>query len=123
MKYTFGRTLAAQRLEILVENTPSARRKISRLLSSYTSNLFLITGAQNPETVRLCMEMLRDYTLRRVDVTKNLTDDMRTYTKNVIVYRYRVYRHTFDELVPAVMKIIGDKKKKNKNLTSGDDMV
>ncbi len=119
MKYTFGKTLAAQRLELLVKDAPSARRKISRILSSYTSKLVIIVGAKDPETVRLCMEMLRDYTLRRVDATKNLTNDMRTYSKNVIVYRHRVFRRTFDSLV----EIIKSMEKKRRGLTSGDEVV
>jgi hypothetical protein len=120
MKYTFGRTLAAQRLENLLTETPSARRKVSRVLSHYTWQLFQITGAREPETVRLCMEMLRDYTLRRLDILKGLTEDMRTYAKNIVIARYRAYRHGFDSLVPILEKM---EKKEKRDLTSGDELV
>lgn len=119
MKYTFGSTLAAQKLETLLEDNPTARRKVSRLLSSYTSKLFNITGAKDPETVLTCMHLLRDYTLARVDVQKNLDPKVRTYTKNVVTCRYRVYRQGFESLIPALRKMIAQEK----GLTSGDKGV
>lgn len=111
MKFTFGRTLAAQKLETLLEDKPLARRKVSRLLSEYTRQLFQVTGAKEPSTVKLCMELLRQHTLNRVDVLTGLPEDVRTYAKNVVVCRYRVYRHCFDELTPYIVKMLADEKK------------
>ena len=122
MKYTFGRTPAAQKLETLLDESPSARRKISRLLSNYTWQLYKITGAKDPETVRLCMEMLRDYTLRRIDITKDLSSAMRSHAKNVVICRYRVYRHCFYDLVPLLKKM-ESKEKEKEDLTSGDELI
>jgi hypothetical protein len=119
MKNTFGSTLAAQKLEKLLEDNPSARRKVSRLLSSYTSKLFNITGARDPETVLTCMHLLRDYTLARVDIQKGLTAKERTFTKNVVTCRYRVYRKGFESLIPALLK----KMAQEKDLTSGNKGV
>ncbi len=122
MKYTFGKTPAAQRLEILVKDTPSARRKISRLLSQYSSQLLKITAARDPEIVRLCMELLRDYTLRRIDIFQNMSRDIRTYAKNVVIYRHRVYSRTFDSLLPILEKMrkINNKRR---GLTSGNELI
>lgn len=119
MKNTFGSNRAAQKLEKLLEDNPSARRKVSRLLSKYTSKLFNITGAKDPETVVTCMALLRDYTLRQVDLQTNLTPTMRSYTKNVVAGRYRVYRQSFDSLIPALRKMIAQEK----DLTSGNKGV
>jgi hypothetical protein len=96
MKFTFGKTSAAQRLEQLVENNPSARRRVTTVLSDYTNQLLLITQVKDPRTVRLCMELLRDYTLRRIEVKKTLTGEMKTYTQNVITTRYRAFRNGFE---------------------------
>ena len=109
MKYTFGKTIAAQRLENLVADNPIARRRISTLVSKFTAQMLSIVSAKDPDTVRLCWELLRDYTLRRIDVKKHLTDDMKTYTKNVIISRYRIYCHNFDELV-SIMESSKEKK-------------
>lgn len=111
MKFTFGKTSAAMRLEQLVENHPTARRRISAILSDYTNQLLLITQAREPRTVRLCMELLRDYTLRRFDVKKNLTDEMKTYSQNVVITRYRAFRRGFDSVNRAIEA--GAKIKKN----------
>ena len=119
MKNTFGSTKAAQELERLLADNPSARRKVSRLLSSFTSKLFNITGAKDPGTVITCMHLLRDYTMARVDIQKNLSPEMRSYTKNVVAYRYRVYREAFQGLVPALRKMIAQEK----GLTSGNKGV
>lgn len=99
MKFTFGNSPAANRLEVLVEESPIARRQVSTLLSIYTNQLLHITGAKDQRTVHLCMEMLRDNTLRRIDVKRNLTTEMKTYLKNVVVMRYRVYRRGFDDVI------------------------
>jgi len=107
MKFTFGKTSAAVRLEQLVENSPIARRKISAILSDYTNQLLLVTQARDPRTVHTCMELLRDYTLRRFDVKKHLTDEMRTYAQNVVVTRYRAFRKGFD----SVQRVIQSRKK------------
>jgi hypothetical protein len=104
MKGTFGSTPASIRLEQLVENCPPARRKVQTILSLYTNQLLQITQAREPGTVHLCMELLRDYTLRRIDVAKNLTEDMKTYTKNVVTTRYRVFLHCFDDVIKHARK-------------------
>ena len=119
MKNTFGSTKAAQKLETLLKDNPSARRKVSRLLSTYTSKLFNITGAKDPETVITCMQLLREHTLNRVDIQKNLDAKVRSYAKNVVVYRYRVYRESFEALIPALRKMIAQEK----GLTSGSEGV
>ena len=136
MKFTFGKTIAAQRLEELLENNPIARRKISALLSNYTSDLLTITLVKHPRPARLCMELLRDYTLRRIDVKKNLTEDIRSYAKNVVVCRYRAYCYGFNEVVKAIAtakavrqtalanaKVALEEYEKNKRLTSGEGGV
>jgi len=110
MKFTYGKTSAAMRLEELIENNPSARRKITSLLSEYTNQLLIITQARDPRTVRICMELLRDYTLRRIDVKKNLTEEIRTYAKNVVVARYRAFRKGFDAVNKAIQAAQKSKK-------------
>jgi HD superfamily phosphodiesterase len=110
MKFTFGKTSAAVRLEQLVENNPTARRKISAILSEYTNQLLLIAQARDPRTVRLCMELLRDYTLRRFDVKKSLTDDMKTYSQNLVIARYRAFRKGFDSVNRAIEAAMNPKK-------------
>jgi hypothetical protein len=119
VKYTFGNTPAAQTLETLLDDKPSARRKVSRLLSTYTSKLFNITGAKDPETVLVCMDLLREQTLKRVDIIKGVPKEVRSYTKNVIIYRYRVYRESFESLIPVIRRMIA----REKGLTSGNKGV
>lgn len=119
MKYTFGKTVASKRLEKLLEGNPIAHRKVSRLLSTYSRTLFNITGAKDPETVLMCMELLREYTLKRVDKQKNLPPEICSYVKNLIVSRYRLYRKSFEALIPALRKMIAQEK----GLTSGEDGV
>ena len=109
MKFTFGKTLAAKRLEELLENNPSARRRVSTVLSEYTNQLLLITQAKDPRTVKLCMELLRDYTLRRLEVKRSLTPDMKTYSQNVVISRYRAFRKGF-ESVSRMLKATEGKK-------------
>jgi len=111
MKFTFGKTSAAQRLEQLMENNPTARRRISTVLSEYTNQLLLITQARDPRTVRLCMELLRDYTLRRIDVKKNLTPEMKTYSQNVVITRYRAFRNGFESVSRMIKAVEKDNKK------------
>ena len=109
MKYTFGKTLASQKMEVLLDNNPSARRKISRMLSQYTSHLLKITVARDSVTVLLCMELLRDFTLKRISVMKDIPDEVRSYARNVVISRYRVYRKCFESIVPILKEV--DKKK------------
>lgn len=98
------------RLEQLVENNPAARRKISAILSDYTHQLLLICQTRDPRTVHLCMELLRDYTLRRFDVKKHLTDDMRSYAQNLVITRYRAFRKGFDSVNRAIEAALNPKK-------------
>lgn len=101
MKYTFGKTAAALRLEELVENNPPIRRRISSLLSKYTNQLLLITQMRDPETVRVCMELLRDHTLNRLD-SKHLPTEILTYTKNIVITRYRAFRRGFEQVIKVL---------------------
>ena len=104
MKYTFGKTVAAQRFEYLLDSNPIARRKVSRIISKYTSQMLRIVSLKDPETVRLCLDLLREYTLNRIDKMKSIhyNDDIKSYAKNVIIARYRDVRHGFDGLVPEM---------------------
>lgn len=104
MKYTFGKTVAAQRFEYLLNDNPTARRKISRIISKYTAQMLNIVSLKDPETVRLCLDLLRTYTLIRIDMMKSIRNDeaIRSYAKNVIIARYRDVRHGFDSLVPEM---------------------
>ena len=111
--------MAAQTLEKLLEDKPSARRKVSRMLSSYTNKLFNITGAKDPETVLTCMELFRKETLSQIDTWKNVPPDVVSYAKNLVVFRYRVYRQCFEALIPVLRKMIADEK----GLTSGNKGV
>lgn len=99
MNFSFGCSNSAVKLEQLVKDNSSARKKITTLLSDYTNKLLIVTQAKDPETVRLCMELLRDYTLRRLDVKQNIPSDVKTYTQNVIIARYRIFRKEFDDIV------------------------
>ena len=120
MKNTFGGTAAAQTLEKLLEDNPSARRKVSRLLSGYTNKLFNITGAKDPPTVIACMVLLRKETLDRLNTLKNVPPEVLSYTKNVVIYRYRVYRQCYETLIPIIKRMIAQEKK---GLTSGGKSV
>lgn len=102
MKFTFGKTQASQTLETLVGESPCIRRKISSLLSDYSKKLLNITEIKDPETVRLLMALLRDNTLKRVDVKKNLNEEVKTFTKNVVVYRYRVFSTSYEKVLKFV---------------------
>jgi hypothetical protein len=108
MKFTFGKTAAAQKLEQLLENSPSARRRISSVLSAYTNQLLQIVQAREPRTVKLCMELLRNDTLHRIESNKNLSQDVKTYSQNVVMTRYRAFRNGFE----SVNKMIEAAQKK-----------
>ena len=103
MKNTFGSTKAAQTLEVLVNDYPGARRRVSRLLSKFTHKLLHVTQARDPETVITCMELLREQTLKNVDAMK-LNPAIRSYTKNVVTHRYRAFRSGFQSLIPHLEK-------------------
>lgn len=119
MKYTFGKTKACENLEKLVEGKPWASRRVSRLLSSFNAKLLNITQARDPETVTTCMELLRDFTLKRVDSTK-LDDITKSHVKNIVCFRYREYRRAFESFIPVINHIEAMKKQ---NLTSGEESV
>ena len=102
MKNTFGRTLAAQKLEILLENNPSARRKISSILSEFTHRMFCIVNCKDKNIIRLCWGLLKKSTIERIYLKKGLTKEMQSYTVNIIVSRYRVYLRNFNDLIPFV---------------------
>lgn len=96
-----------------MEENPYARRKVSRLLSSYSNKLCNITGAKDTVTVLTCMELLLEQTLKRVDALKNLSPDVRSHTKNVVIYRYRTYRRCFEDISALLASM------RKKGLTSG----
>lgn len=98
MKFTFGNSLAAGRLEELLENDKVASCYVSKVLGGYTHQLLLITLIKEPRTVRLCMELLRDYTLQRFDVSKRLSPIQKTFAKNIVMLRYRAFRKGFDDI-------------------------
>ena len=99
MNYIFGTSIAAQRLEKMLDKQPIARRKISTVFSQFTNKMFTIINTKDPETIRLCWALLKEHTLKRIDCKKGLSDDIRTYTKNVIMYRYRFFLHNFNNIV------------------------
>jgi ferritin-like protein len=107
MKNTFGSTKAAETLETLVEKYPAARRRISTLLSQYTERLMKMTLMKDPSTVKLCMSLLRDFTIERIDKKQTLSKEMKTYAKNVVTGRYREYLSVYNEVV----KMMDSKKK------------
>ena len=119
MKYTFGKTKACENLEKLVESNPWASRRVSRLLSSFNAKLLNITQARDPETVTTCMELLRDFTLKRVDSTK-LDPNIKSHVKNVVCFRYREYRQAFESFIPVLNHI---KEMKKQSLTCGEGGV
>lgn len=118
MKYTFGKTKACENLEKLVEDKPWASRRVSRLLSSYNHNLLNITLARDPETVKTCMELLKEFTLHRVDKTK-LDDIIKSHVKNIVCLKYREYLRAFEFLLPYID--VAEARKKG--LTSGEQGV
>jgi hypothetical protein len=125
MKYTFGKTKACASLEQLVENNPWASRRVSRLLSNYSNQLLHITGARDPETVKACMELLKQFTLKRVDSTK-LDPTIKSHLKNIVCYRCRQYRGTFEAMLPFIEDAEARAKAKaeaEKGLTSGEEDV
>jgi ferritin-like protein len=111
MKFTYGKNPAAVTLAELVKDNPSARRKVMRIVSRYTQQLLQLTGAKDPETVTLCMGLLKDYTLKRVDDLK-VDEKVRSYARNVVVSRYRVFLHEFNVLVPLIRKKIQEDKER-----------
>jgi len=104
MNFIFGKSAAAVKLAELVSKNPSARRKVSSLLSEYTNQLLTITQAKDPKTVQLCMSMLRDYTLSRVEKT-HIPHDIKTYTQNLVIARYRAYSHGFNDVSKTIQKL------------------
>ena len=95
MTFTFGKSIASQRLELLVSRDPIARRRITSLLSNFSANMQKILTIKDPDVVLLCWKLFRDYTINRINAKTTLSDDMRTYTKNVVTSRYREYFHRY----------------------------
>lgn len=83
------------RLEEMVETKPAQRRRVSKLLSEFTQSLLALVKAEEPRTVLLAMQLLRDYNLRRVDFKTTFDPILKSYTKNVICHRFRAYRDAF----------------------------
>jgi len=104
MNYTFGKSPAAQELERLLENNPIARRKITTLLSEYTDKLLKIAAMKDTDAGLLCMSLLRDHAHSRVDKKVNLSTEVRSYTKNVLTAKYRVYAETYKFVSSLVVK-------------------
>jgi hypothetical protein len=103
MQFTFGKNIAAQRIEILLNDNLQARRKITRLLSKYTQQLLSAVDIKDHSTVKLFMELIREHTLKRLDSIKNLSPEIHSYAKNVVIGRYRVFRHQF-EIIEKTLK-------------------
>jgi hypothetical protein len=59
------------------------------------------------------MELLRAQALQRVDYLQGIPQDVRSYTKNVVIFRYRMYRHCFGEVSALLASM------RKKGLTSG----
>lgn len=114
MKYTFGKKPAAIKLESLVKDNPSDRRKVTRLISRYTEQLAQTVEVRDPETVTLLMQLLREYNLSRVNSMK-LDETVRSYARNLIISRHRVFLHEFEYLTPTVRKMIALEKENKKN--------
>lgn len=115
MKYMFGKNPAAQTLETLVKDNPSARRKVMRLFSRYNEQLLQLVGAKDPETVTLLMGLLKDYNLARINSMK-MDAKIKSYARNLIVSRYRVFLHEFEYLVPTVRTMLRLEKESKKSL-------
>ena len=101
MKNSFGKTKASLRLEKLVSNNRSARRKVSSLLSEFTMQMMAIMLARDSGTVRLCLKLLRQHTINRIDIIKSLNNEIKMYTKNVVIGRYRAYLNGFNQVAIA----------------------
>ena len=114
MKYMFGKNPAAQTLETLVKDNPSARRKVMRLISRYTEQLVKVVGARDPETVTLMMHLLKEYNLARIDTLK-MDDEIRSYARNLVISRYRVFLHEFQKLTPTIRQLM-EVEKHNKGI-------
>ena len=99
MSYIFGKTKAAIALADMVKDNNSARRFISSLLSEFSHQMMTIVLAREPKTVIICLKLLRDYTISRVNANKYLPDKIKSFTKNVIVYRHRAFKRGFEYVV------------------------
>ena len=100
MSYIFGKTKAAIALAEMVEENPTARRRISSLLSEFSHQMMTIVLAREPKTVIICLKLLRDYTIGRLDNTKSiLPEKIKSYAKNVIVYRHRAFKAGFEYVI------------------------
>ena len=110
---TFGNTKAANKLEELLNDCPVVRRKIATLLSQYRWQLCCLTHKSNDiniDTIRLCMELLRDYTLNRINLKSGISLEVKSYTRNVIISQHRFTWYILEILFPL-------KKKTKKDLT------
>lgn len=99
MKLTFGKNKASLRLEAIVADKPAARRRVSALLSEYTAQLMGIITARDPHVVRLCLQLLKTHTVKRVDTIQCLSPETRMYCKNVIIGRFRAHLNGFNTVV------------------------
>ncbi len=126
MKYTFGKTKACEKLEAALEGKPWASRRVSRLLSHYSNKLLHITGARDPVTVQTCMLLLKEQTLKQIDLTK-LDPFIKSLTKNIVTYRCRQYHNAFLSMLPIIEFAEARQKEMNeardKDLTSGEESV
>jgi len=114
MKLSFGKNKSSLRLEAIVEKSPAARRRVSTILSEFTMQMMGIVTAKDPKIVRMCLQLLREKTLKRIDSVDNLNDEMRMYCKNVVVGRYRAHINGFNEV-----NAMRDRQKKR--LTSDEE--
>jgi len=103
--------MAAQRLEVLLENNPIARRKVSTLLSRYTNQLLSVMTCKNPKTVMMSLALIKDNALKQLKVKENISEDIRSHTSNIIVYRYRVFMGEYKNMIPLILE---NQKKKER---------
>ena len=96
--FPFGKTKAANRMELLGEMFPMDRRKVSSLLSRYTDQLYKVINTNiDASTTKLLLHLLCQYNLSRAEVMK-VHEDIRSYTKNLIKCRYRVFLSAYNNI-------------------------
>jgi hypothetical protein len=99
MKLSFGKNKASLRLVAIVENNPAARRRVSSILSEHTQQMMAIITARDPKVVRLCLKMLREYTIKRIDSVHHFSPEIKMYCKNVVIGRFRAHLNGFNTVI------------------------
>jgi hypothetical protein len=104
MKYSFGKTKAAIKLEEMVSGKRKIRRRLSAILSEYTHQMMSATMIRDPYVARLCLRLLQQHTLNRIKQMDDLTFEMAMFAKNVIVSRYRAHLNGFNIVIAMRIK-------------------